>query len=356
MGTFNTERLKELSAYAIKGAGFDKLLELSNYLGIRVSKGMLYLNTTDGTNYLCVSDVCSADDMDITVDADLFAKLIGKINSDVVELQVVDNALVVKGNGKYTLAVQPDEEGNMLSFPNKFPDKVEHIGTIAANDLITINSAIKASLSSVAGSIYSNYYIGDVVASTDKAMMGIFNKKILDTPYLINNAVIDIMSTTIKDVDISKSDTMLVFESKLSENSGVCLCTAIQADVDKFNVDAINKFASMEVTSFCRFKRAQMLELLDRLSLFVSKFEDGAIELHFTDEYIEVSSMSSNSIERVEYTESKDTKDITIKININRFRNQLKAYGADIVDLYYGNEICIKLVDGDTTQIIALIK
>ena len=99
-----------------------------------------------------------------------------------------------------------------------------------------------------------------------------------------------------------------------------------------------------------------MLELLDRLSLFVSKFDEGCIKLHFTDGCIEVSSMASNGIESVDFTESKDAKDMTIKINIDRLRNQLKAYNSDIVDLYYGSDVCIKLVDGDLTQVIALIK
>ena len=90
--------------------------------------------------------------------------------------------------------------------------------------------------------------------------------------------------------------------------------------------------------------------------MFVNKFDDGAIELHFTDNYIEVSSMANNGVERIEYQESKDAQDITIKINIERLRNQLKAYSSDVVDLYYGSEICIKLVDGDMTQVIALIK
>ena len=67
MSQFNTERLKQLVAYAIKGAGFSKDLELSDKIGIRVKDGMLYLNTTSGTNYLCVSDSCVSEDFDIVV-------------------------------------------------------------------------------------------------------------------------------------------------------------------------------------------------------------------------------------------------------------------------------------------------
>lgn len=355
MAKFNTEKLKELTSNAVQGAGFNKLLELSNYLGIRVEDKVIYLNTTDGTNYLCVSDACDAEDMDVTVDADLFSKLIGKINSNEVDIEVVDNALIVKGNGKYTLAIQPDENGNALSFPNKFPQETEKLTAIKITDLVTTGSAVKASLSGVAGSEYSNYYVGDVIVGTDKAMMSIFKRNMFDEPYLINKTVVDILITSPNDVDVFKSADMLVFESKINDTEAITLCTPIVRPKD-FNVEAIKKFAALDVKSFCRFKKAYMLDLLDRLALFVSKFEDGAIELHFTDSYVEVSSMSSSGIERIDYTESKDAEDITIKINIDRFRNQLKAYNSDIVDLYYGNEICIKLVDGDMTQVIALIK
>lgn len=356
MSTFNTERLKQLVSYAIQGAGFNKLLEISTYIGISVSNGVLYLNTTDGTNYVNVKDVCVADDMDIVVDAELFSKLISKINSDTVDMSVSGNTLVIEGNGKYTLEIIPNENGNPLIFPDKFPPLAEKIGQISAQDLLSINTAIKASLSNVAGSIYSSYYFGDIVASTDKAMMSIYNHKVFDKPYILNKEFVDLMCMGGADVVILKSETMLVSEANITENCTISVCTPIQDNANEFKIDAINKFVALEVPSFCRFKKAYMLDLLDRLSLFVSKFDDGAIELHFTDKYVEVSSIASNGIERIDFTESKDTKDITIKINIDRLRNQLKAYSSDIVDLYYGSDICIKLVDRDLTQIIALIK
>lgn len=356
MSTFTTGRLKELVSYAIQGAGFNKLLELSNLIGIRVVNGKLYLNTTDGTNYLSVEDSCVADDMDITVNAELFSKLISKINSDTVDMDIIDNTLVISGNGKYTLELVPDENGDALSFPDKFPEEVTEIGKISATDLVAINTTVKTSLSQVAGSVYSSYYFGDLVASTDRAMMSIFNRKIFDTPYLLDKRFVELLGIGTTDVTISKADKQLVAEERLSEKCVIKICTTVADNTSEFNVDGVNKFMALEVNSFCRFKKAQMLELLDRLSLFVSKFDDGAIELHFTDKYIEVSSMASNGIESVDYTESKDATDMTIKINIDRLRNQLKSYNADIVDLYYGSEICIKLVDGDMTQIIALIK
>ena len=200
MSTFTTERLKQLVGYAIKGAGFDRNIELSTYMGVRVEDGELYLNTTDGTNYMSVSDRCLADDMDIVVDADLFAKLISKINSDTVDMEVVDATLVVKGNGKYTLALIPDETGNALSFPDKFPDDTTEHGVISASDVLTLNNTLKASLSGVADSIYSNYYFGDSVVTTDRAMATVYNKKMFDGEFVFSKQFIDLLTLSTNDV------------------------------------------------------------------------------------------------------------------------------------------------------------
>lgn len=348
--------MKELVSYAIKGAGFDKLLELSGYIGISVDDGVMYLNTTDGTNYLCVSDACSADNMNIVVNADLFSKLIGKITSDTIDMSIDGNSLVVKGNGTYKLELVPDENGNALTFPDRFPKEVEEIGKLSAQELQSISTAIEASLSDIPGSVYSNYYFGNVIASTDKAMMSILKKKVFDNAYLFNRRFVDLMCLGVSDVTLSKSNDMLLADIDLSNTGRISICTKIPNNVSEFNVDGVSKFAELEVKSFCRVRKAELLDLLDRLVLFVGKFDDGAIQLEFTNDGINVSSIASSGVEHIEYAECKDVEPITVKININRLRTQLKAYFADMVDLYFGSNICIKLIDGDLMQIIALMK
>lgn len=356
MSTFNTERLKELVSYAIKGAGFNKLLELSSYMGVSVADGVLYLNTTDGTNYLSVSDGCVADEMDVVVNADLFARLISKITSDTVDMTIDGNSLVVKGNGTYKLELVPDENGDPLVFPDKFPPTVTEIGKLKANDLAVVSTALEVSLSNVAGSVYSNYYFGDVIASTDKAMMCIFNKKLFNKPYLFNRSFVDLMCAGATDVTLSVSEDMLLAEAEITDKCTISVCTKIPDNVSEFNVDGVNKFAALEVKSFCRVRKAEFLDTLDRLALFVSKFDDGAVQLNFTKTAIEVSSIANSGVESIMYAESKDVEPVAIKINVDRLRSQLKAYSSDMVDLYFGNDICIKLVDGELTQVIALLK
>jgi len=188
-------------------------------------------------------------------------------------------------------------------------------------------------------------------------MMGILNRKLFNTPYLFNRNFVDLMALGGTDVNISRSENMLLAECRIGETDGnISVCTKIPDNISEFNIAGVEKFGALELTSYCKVFRADLLDLLDRLSLFVSRFDDGAIQLNFTKTAIEVSSMTDSGIESVSYIESKDIEPIAIKINIDRLRNQLKSYSSNAVDIYFGNEICIKLVDGDTTQIIALIK
>ena len=74
-----TSRMKEAVNKSIKGAGFNNLIPITSMIGIKLSDGKLRLLTTDMTNTLCIIiDKVAGDDMDITVDADKFGKLIAK--------------------------------------------------------------------------------------------------------------------------------------------------------------------------------------------------------------------------------------------------------------------------------------
>jgi hypothetical protein len=134
------------------------------------------------------------------------------------------------------------------------------------------------------------------------------------------------------------------------------LITKATIDCSDYNVEGLKKMLSIEQDSYCRLRKKEILDLLDRLSLFVKSFDDGAITLEFTLDSVKVSSLSSNGVETINFMESKNAKEKTIKININRLISQLKSYTSDSVDLYYGSDLCIKLVDGDVTQVIALMR
>ena len=349
-----TMKLQALVAKAVKGAGFNKLLPITGMIGITIEDGM-HLYTTDGSNYLCVYDnSIEGDSFDVTVDAEMFYNLVAKLTSNEVTLEVVDDVLIISGNGKYKLALQLNDSGEKLVFPKNLVDEsddvIEILGALSLNTINVMLSSIKPSLSTTAGTIYNNYYVGDCIIGTDRDMLCKYDGEKFD-PMVFTRSFVDLLGIATSDVTLSKSGNCL---TAVSDN--LIIKSKITNDASYFNIEGINKMLDLKLDSYCRVNKKELLSLLDRLSIFVSAYDDGAVFIHFTKDSLEVSSLSSSGVESIDYTEFKNFKDTTIKIDINRLITQLKAYQSDFVDLYYGNDLCVKLVDGDLLAIIALMR
>ena len=355
--TINTTQLQSLVNRANQCVGANKLHRITNMIGIKTVDNKLTLYTTDGTNYLCVTaGVADADDIDVAVNAETFIKLINKITSDTVALDVSDNALVISGNGSYKIALELDDDGEILSFPVKIPDNHVKFGEISLPAVSTILSALKSSLSTNAGSVYANYFVGDCVCATDKSMMGLYQYEMLtneDSKLLLNSTFVELLNLATDNISLEYDEET---STLIATSENYCLYAKVVTDCADYNISGIKKMLAVEQESYCKVRKRDLLELLDRLSLFVGAYDDGAISLEFTSDSLKVSSMSSTGVEVVNYTEFKDAKAKSIKININRFMAQLKSYTSDAVEIYYGSDLCIKLTDGDVSQVIALMR
>lgn len=350
-----TTMLQVLVSKAIKGAGFNKLLPITSMIGIYVDD-KINLYTTDGSNYLEISgDVVKADDFDITVDADTFAKLVSKLTSDTVTLEVKDNILIITGNGTYKLPLQMSDDGTPLKFPNRNDNnlEVETIGELPQAAINYMVMSLKPSLSTNVSSVYSNYFVGEFLASTDRAMMCICDRASFDKPMLFSREFVDLLALAGSDVKlgIRSCDDMIIALA-----DGFVVQAKPVDGVDDYNVDGLKKLLNLELNSFCRVNKKALLSLLDRLSIFVGAYDDESIQIHFTDGAMEISSMSSDGVESIDYMEYSNFKEHTVKINVNRLITLLKAYASDFVDIYYGDNMCIKFVDGHLTELLALMR
>ena len=124
--------------------------------------------------------------------------------------------------------------------------------------------------------------------------------------------------------------------------------------ISYYKIDVINGLLDQEYDSYCCVSRIALLQLLDRLMLFVGPYDDNKIDLVFTNNGIDIKSLRDNSIETVEYSGSENFKPFMCTINVELFRNQVKASTADVIELHYGLDNAIKFVDGNVTQVIAL--
>ena len=97
------------------------------------------------------------------------------------------------------------------------------------------------------------------------------------------------------------------------------------------------------------------MSILDRVSLFVGTYDRNAIKMTFAPDGVNIESKQSNSIEHIDYVESTDFNPYVLWIDIQMLQEQLKANACDAIELHYGLDSSIKLVDGNLVQIIALL-
>lgn len=335
----------------IKAAGFNKWLPITSMIGIRCVNNVLSLITTDGTNSLCArADVVSCDDFNIVVDAELFAKLVSKITSECIELEITGSSLVVTGNGEYKMPLQLDDDGNTLTFPDPIDFEFGSETKVSKSVIDVMLNSIKPSLSTQAGTIYTNYYVGEVIVGTDKAMFSSFEDDSFDEHLLLSRTFVDLLGLMSDEIEMYYDE-----DSVLAKDGNLILYSKGKTLPDGFQENKIKAILDIEMDSYCKVNKQSLLSTLERIALFVGEFDEGAIQLHFTDSSIEIQSMASNGIESVDYMEHKSAIDFSVKININRLITQLKAYGSDSVEIYYGNDKLLKLKDGKLTQVIALM-
>lgn len=352
-----TSRMKEAVNKAIKGAGFNNLIPITSMIGIKLSNGKLRLLTTDMTNTLCIIiDKVAGDDMDITVDADKFGKLIAKTTSEDIDLSVKDDVLFVKANGTYKIPLISDEEG-LVSFPNiniqrdiKKADCTTKLSSIM--QAYNINkSALAKTLENPA---LTGYYCGDMVISTDANVITFNNFKMLDcdNPVLISAQQMQLLTlNTSEDIDVYMSDNNIQFVTE-----DVVVDGALMEGIEDFPADDVKAYLDEAFTSSCKVSKDLLLATLDRLALFIEPYDKNGAYFTFGRKGINIHSKKDASAETINYIESKDFKSFICCVDIPMFKEQLQANPDDTVKIWYGNENALKIESGKVTQVIALLE
>ena len=353
-----SEILKDMVAKAVKGASNNKLIPLTSMLTIEAKDNQLRLITTDATLYLVITEKnIPVEDFYVTVQAEQFAKLIAKLTCAEISLEVTDNFLIVKGgNGTYKVDICLDEMGNVVKFPTPFTEvNVAKKITIPTSTLkLIINSCVPAVAVTFEEPCYTGVYFGDSILATDTQKICSVDKKLFDDENLLISAdsikLMDIVNSDNVDISLCEDGTVIVSDDV------VTIYTPQLAGIDDYQVASIMPLLEQEFSASCKISRSEFITLLDRIMLFVGVYDNGGIELTFTENGLQVSSKQSNGVELLKYTEApKLEEEFKCMIDVRMLLEQLKAQNSDIVELFIGNETAIKLTDGQVTQLIALL-
>lgn len=356
--SLKTSTLQELMAKAVKGASNNKLIPLTSLICIKLEKGTLTLITTDATNYLYAkAEKIAGDDFYAVVEIDTLSKLIARLTCEDTKLILKDSSLEIVGNGTYNIEIPVDEEGNAIKYPDplssinlkKVKKQEIHLSTI--NTILdTLKPALATTLETPC---YTGYYSGDRVVATDTFKIASMAVQLFEEPVLISPEMMNLLSVmTQENIEVQIKDDVLVFNSKDISIYGNTL-----EGIDEFQIDAISSVVDSEFNSTCTVDKAVLLQILDRLSLFVGAYDKNAIELVFTKKGLQISSKASTGVEIIKYIDSENFSDFSCDINIVMLTTQIKANADDVITIHYGGDTpALKMTDGNVTHLIAFLE
>lgn len=359
--TISTTKLKELGSRAVKGVGNVKDVPVTCWVAIEVFDNKLTLITRDTTNYLYLVEngVVTEDGEDFyaVVDANVFFKLISKLTCEKVTLEVDGFSLIVHGNGTYKLVIQTDEEGEKV----KYIDPIENLDMSKAvtkefnrTTIQVIFETIKPALGLPnevpEGSCYSGYYVGQNVVATNSIKIASMAVPMLDSPKLISSQLFNLLSV----MNNEKIEVYIVDDEVVFSTADCVIYGRFMSGIEDYAIDEIMELVNSDFVSFCSVPKKEFLQSLDRLSAVVGVYDNDAVFLTFTQNGLQVSSKSTDSVEIISYSASEDFHPFMCAIDIQTLIDEVKSINNDMIELYYGRDNGIKLTDGNITIIVAL--
>lgn len=349
-----TSKLQELLAKSIKGVGNNKLFIATQYITIKCNEEGITLLSTDGNNYLYITENMQCEEFTTTVKADTFCGLINKMTCDEIEMTMADDVLNVKGNGKYQIGTL--NEAGVTEIFNPFIDidfkDTKEIDNKEFKQNLNIG---KPSLAlSLEQPCYTGYYIGDKMVTTDTFQITSIDKKVFDEDVLMYSSTADLLNLINDDtISVSIHDGALKF---VGEN--IELYTKELSGKEDYQMDSIINLTNIDFHNRCVLNKEVLINALSRLELFVDFFDKNALNMHFDKNSLTLTTKGTNGKEVIPFVSSEiKDEEYDCIIDIKLLQAQLNVVNADEIDLYYhdNNNTAIKIVNDNVVQFIALM-
>lgn len=361
--TINTPVLQEMLSKAVKGASNDNQRPLTGLIAIELKDNVLTLITSSESNYLYVCrEKTEGEDFYVVVPVEIFSKLVSKLTAEKTTLELQNNNLVITSGGKYTIEVSIDEEGELTRYPDPFSKisvltaKYYKVKKSTLGLILAVNSASIADgeIAKDLPEVYTGYHLYDSIVTTDTIKMCGIKIPICDEPMLLRASTMKLTELfTEENLMIKVVDNNVVI---MAEDALDCIIVSkLMEDIEDFQIDALNNLLASEFESTCAVGKTKLLQILDRLSLFIDKLDDYGVYLTFTKDGLQMSNKKSSSEELLPYEASDNFKPYKCKVDIKMLIDQVKAAPGDLINLEYGNDTCLKFVDGNVTQLVALL-
>lgn len=353
--TVKTETLKQMVTKAAKASINNKMIPLTGLMNIALENGKLSLTTSDAVHFLTVTEPdITGDNFAVVVLTELFSKLVSKTTSDNVTLDFTNNVLTFTGNGTYKIDLPLNEEGELIKYP-AIPTPTENVVT-GILKLSTVKSVILANKPSLAITLEAPYLTGyfcnkDTIVSADSFNICINKVTTFPEQVLIAPIVFDLLSMSdSEDINYSFTESTIVFTTPK-----MTLVAKNMTGKDEYPIDAVSEYMKSEFRSNCTLSKTALLNVLDRLSLFISDFDVDGVYMNFTKDGVRVTSNKGSANELIPYQGSNNFTPFTCLAGVEALKKQVSARTGELVNIYYGVPEVLKLVDNNVIQVVALL-
>jgi DNA polymerase III sliding clamp (beta) subunit (PCNA family) len=343
-----TSKLNTMLGKVEKGVGNGKILAVTAYLHLKLEEGMLFITSTNLSNYVTVMEKVEGQDGEAVVKADQLIQLAKKTTTAQVKIELVDNTLVVKGNGTYKLPILENAE-----YPTyEFNTDVSFVD-IEVKNLLNVFNINKSSISSEMVIPYlTGYNVGENCVTTDSIRMTIFNQRVLSERVLISQELADLLKIldATKGVRIQHESNKLLFTT----DNTIVFGTELDGIENYPDINAL--IQSLDYDATIKVKRNELLAALDRLSIFVDVYDNNGVKLAIAGDTLKLTDLKQNSSETLKLTEPASL-DVVLTVNINYLTSLVSVLSAENTSIFYGdNSSTIKIIGNENiTQVLSLM-
>lgn len=364
------EEMQSACSKILAAVDSNNLSILTETLQIKTEGRSLYISVTNREYFAKVRIEIDSDiDFHATVNANLFLKLVSQITTDTIEMNVVDNSLVLKGNGTYKLPLIFDGE-SLLELPEITISNPTVNFVINSETLLSIlqYNSKEITKGSISKPIQKLYYMDEegAVTFTTGACVNSFT---LEKPVkvLLNDRLVKLFKL-FKGESVQftlgyDAITDEIIQTKVKFESGDVTITAILSCDDsmlrQFPVNAVRGRANSEYPYSINMNRENLIQTINRLMLFTTSSNGKEIvkpnsTFEFKKDSVVIYDVKKENKEEIYYTNTScNIEDVYSAIfDLNDLRSTLETCSEQYVTLNFGDGQAAVLVRGNIKNVI----
>ena len=357
------EDIKNICSNILQAVDSNELSKITETLELIVKDKILYINVTN-KEYFVSFKIPLFEDIDFhaTVNAHIFLKLISKTTVETIEMSIVDSALIIKGNGTYSLPLIYDGEELLELTP------IELINTTASFEIKTniLKNIYKYNTSELNKGAFVQpvqklYYIDEngAITFTSGACVNSFSLP-CSIKLLLNSKVVKLFDALTDDVTsfTMSQDTASSNNNQTKvrfEDSHLCITSLINADDDLLNsvpVEAIREKSTQNYNYTVTLNRNELLQAIERLIVFVNNNIKPYAMFEFNSDNLVIYDCQKINFENITYTGNPVEDSYCSILDLLDIKQTLSALPSDYITIKFGNKTNIVINMNNVDYII----